>query len=1147
VIQLRSGQSIRYFADPQAQRAYQATTPTGRADAASLMYIVQGATTPNRVLMLQDVRGQTVSAIRRQMEAARPGSFSDSLAGVRVIQGFGHHFGLAAGNRPTDVAGMNELVRATMARNGHLTIVVQTTEAVALRGGTSPLLEYARGLGARVILVTDPGQLVLNDRLQVQLQGEGVHIFEGNRTARLAAERMAELREAMRTVRNQGELGVRQLGLGDRPVPEVQDAFRAELARLETLYGELADRLGIELVDATRAARGLGPMGARATASVLRGRPMPRGEQEIRTELNRQGGPELSPEIRQALRRAASLGSTVAIEAELLLTPRSVADVVRDRAGSELVDRIEARYRRLTELSPGRGSEELTGQQRLLAHAEVEGLIDELQQRQAQLPEDQRTGLNDEIDRLRTLRDSFGVEVQRSVQRGADGTVRATEFRTAHGYNRARAQGAVKAVGRGMGALMVVHSVSGIQETGQALATGDVTLPQGALQIVRDAMGVRMGVRMLQGRHVGPGSLVIYAMVDIGAAFAGEYETSEARDIAVYGTAIRHGIGAICMVAGQAVIEAGVAAPTHPLIKGLLIGLGFGIMLGGPAILEALGLAGYFVDWFSFPPAEVTRVHRRIEELLDRYEVMIGARAFLSRPEADLTALGAADTARLRRDALDTVAAERQRADALEDDIITLFEGAYTRARESFFGLRPLDVLASRFARLRHLAHGEGPGGTGSAAATAIEARFQRIQQGLDLSGMTVAEIRDLEQWTDIDERLDDDLLDQLGESSGNVDWKKLAEEVREAEWMIESARYRLEPASQGAERVTPLLREGTPARAAYEEELTVRERRLATVVTRLSTMGASATFAADPSATSDAPITATGPSEVLLRLLRARDQYQALILEGRRSHPELSSVASWSNPPEVAAAVRRAHTANPALFRRIHATEMAMGLAASQARSRRSQLGADQAELRQRFDAAIREAGELPDQRRLEAGLILPHELDATLREQTRLHHQELAVRYFGAPAQVPALRPEEVRALGSGLLTESGRTVSSPARQLDIVLDAPGRTLGAEVIAVFRLPARLTVWQGIPRQGTPVERVITETNALVAWNGRQETGYYSRSNIEPWTAVALVGMVPLNAEAVRALGGRDEVLIAHQRSPLTPVRRTDVPQTGP
>jgi hypothetical protein len=225
----------------------------------------------------------------------------------------------------------------------------------------------------------------------------------------------------------------------------------------------------------------------------------------------------------------------------------------------------------------------------------------------------------------------------------------------------------------------------------------------------------------------------------------------------------------------------------------------------------------------------------------------------------------------------------------------------------------------------------------------------------------------------------------------------------------------------------------------------------------------------------------------------------------------------------------------------------MALSLAASQGRSSRAQLGADPTGLGRRFDEALREARELPERRRIEAGLVLPHELDSTLREQTRLHHQELAVRYFGAPANVTSLRPEEQRALGSGLLTESGRTVSSPAGQLDVVLDDRGRALGGEVIAVFRLPARIMVSEGARSRRPPAERTITETNALVATSGHQVTGYYERSTIEPEVRVSLLGVVPINAEAVRALGGRGEVLIAHQLTPLTPVRRTDVPQTGP
>lgn len=1143
IIEVEGGHRIRYLADADAMREYRASPNGSRADAASLIYTMEAPQTGNsRVLVLQDVRGQNISALRNQLGE---GAFGRALEGVRVIKGFGHHFGLSGGEN-AHVPGMNALVRTAMAQNGSLTIVVQTTEANSLVGGTSPLLEYARGLGARVVLVTDPGQLVLNDRMQIQVRGANVRDFRGNRTARLAAQRAAELNQAIHEVRTRGELGVRELGLSDRSPEEVLTALEGERTRIRRLHAELADRLGIRLANETRRQAGRAELGTRATENMLGDRPMPRPEAEIRTELGRADGPPLSDEVRRGLRRAAHLDSTLAVEAELGVTPRGLADTLRGSAEPEIVEGIEGRYRRLRELGGG-GARDLAPQDRLTALAEVEGLIDALTQRRDQMPVADRTTLSEELSRLQDVKDSLAREVQTRTQhsRAADGTRQTTAWRSVEGSARVQAhrgqardivERGGRAAGRGLGAVMIVHSVHGLGDTASGLREGEVTLPQSALQVARDAAGIHMGIRLIRARHVGAGSLILYAALDIGAAALGEYETTEDRDIALYGAAINQGVNALCMLVGQGFIEFGVWAPTHPLVKAALIGFGAAVMFGGPLVLQLLGLDGYVVDWFSFPPAEVTRVQRRIRGLIDRYEAMIGARSLVHRDVDEIEALGAADGAQVRRDAMDTVTAERWRADELEGEIMGLFEAAYPEARTDWVGLRILDVEAARFARLRDLARGEGPGGRGSVAQVALQERFRVMQTGLNMTSMSAAEIRELPQWEKIDDRLDDGLLDALGAAAADVDYDALAEEVREMEWMIESARYRLEPASQGPYRTAPLLQPG-PAREAYEAELGLRERRLAAVIARLTSMAGPGSFVEDETVTRPRTETAFAPRAVLLRLLRARDRLRGLVEQGRRAHPELAALSNWADPQQLAHAIRAAHAVRPRLFEQIRVAQMALSLASSQARFTLSRLPEEASDERHSFDEAIRQAAALAEERRLDAGLVLPSELEATLSAQTSLHHRELGIRYFSAPSDIPPLSPEELQALDSDLLADSGGRMNSPSRQLDAALHDPERQLTGDWVTILRLGPEIRVYEG----GRIERREIHEANALVALTATEMVSW-ERSTIEVHRS-RVAHVYPINAEAVRALGGRARVGILADNRALIPVRRSDLP----
>lgn len=420
------------------------------------------------------------------------------------------------------------------------------------------------------------------------------------------------------------------------------------------------------------------------------------------------------------------------------------------------------------------------------------------------------------------------VESRVVATRRADGQA---EQSGAQGQPSGRGQAVGRAIsegsGRVFGGLMIIQTVRGQAEQIQRYEDGRATLPQTAVGTAHNALGISVGLRMVRGIHVNPAEFVVLSALDITQTALVTYENETQRNIEVTYSAIRNGVNLALMVAGGALMRT-----NHPIA--VLAGLG--IMMAGDKALEVLGVHDALERAFEFLPAEVTNVNQDLRRLIEEYSVILGAQELVARGDEGLRQVGAADPGAVRSAANKAVSEHRSEAREKERDILSEFRSAYERARTGYAGLRELDQLRARFLHLQHLAT---QGEETPFNRALIESTFRSIEGSISMDSMSAQQIRELEQWSSMDDKLDD-LADELDESTeSDIDWDDVQEAEDEISAMIHNARYRLSPADFGGPRSSPLLAQGSAAREVYEGELVRRERRLSQIRSTLATFAA--------------------------------------------------------------------------------------------------------------------------------------------------------------------------------------------------------------------------------------------------------------------------------------------------------------------
>jgi len=1159
-VRLSGDQTVRVLARGKVQREFRTGgAPEQKVDPASLLFIFGNETSSHRALVLGDARGEDIGLFAKEMGRD---AFSAALKGVRVVVGFGHHFSEVAGqNSAADVAGMELLIREALLQNGELTIVIQSSEKFSFGTSTTTpegraLLDFATRMGARVIFADKPAggaidaAAVLNSDLTVSVTGPEVTPYAPDPRTAAALERLQMLREARRTVVENPELGPQHLR-STLSAPELVAALNAEITRLEGHFDDLLGREAATLFELrgdlpvrkneTPAQLAARTAAAKAAFRAARTRPNPLTADQLQAELARQGPVEatLPEDIVAGLRAAVRHGSTLTIEAELYATPRSVAEAIA-RLPEARRTALEREYRELRELSAIITGNDVPPEKRGELSLRIAALRSELTGAAAELPADQRGQLEGEVRRVEGVLEKLTTPLPGGgVMRNAAGGLGTTEFLLISASK--AVNWGVGAAGRAFGTVMMIHSVSGLSDTAAGLAAGTVNVPEAVLRVTHDAMGLQLGIKMFRVQDVGMKKFAILVLLEVGAAAVADYDTAEARNLAVLRAGIHGAVNLLCMSLGMKVMAWG--AGMGPTLPGILtVAGGFAVTMAGEPILRLIGLDEKLVRWTAFGPSEVTHVYQDIEKTLAEYEMAVGSVRLSQRDDAALAGLGAARPADLKKRAAEAASEHRSEARKKERELMTLFADAYATAATSYVGLRSLDLLADRFTQLRHQAMDGEPGHDD------LQQRFMAIDAKLGLAGMDSAAIAEMDQWDELDDQLDDvdheldrsELFKKLdrGDLFKGLDRGDLFKELDRAQQMFDNARYRIEPSTL---RPVPMIPQGSPAWAAYVGQLNRYDRRLAGQLRRAAELGGGAKT---PVSTQDrrfAGLTgdSVDPRSALARMQSLRVAYDERVQEGIAALPALSATETWSDSYRLGRRNEEAHAAHPDLFRRLRLTEMALRIAIGQTRSSlRTMGGTPDPALATLIETETASAERAIEERRLRYGLILPVELDAELTGRRAAEDQLMAATVDAAfpragtrPGQAPTpLSPEEIKALHDDELESMGRRMSSTEHQLGEAsrLLAPMRETEDPTLPwerMNRLQRQLAVVTG-PTFWTLDTKGIdtTEEHTLPAGSTYLVAWIPGESELAPkhlWSfSSTFVRALPINADAVAKFG---------------------------
>ena len=603
--------------------------------------------------------------------------------------------------------------------------------------------------------------------------------------------------------------------------------------------------------------------------------------------------------------------------------------------------------------------------------------------------------------------------------------------------------------GRGMGAVMVYTLVKGETELEERYQRGEAGALEATASTVHNLYGISIGVRMMGAIHVGAGEFILLSALDITQTALREYETTAQRNTAIAYSVIRNALSLGLMYVGQRLMAFGP--------WGVLAGLG--IMFLVDPILEAFGVYEWLERKFSFMPDEVVEVTQELNKLLDDYRVIIGALQIAERDVERLKEVGATDPAGAKRAAWEVVSSYRSKAKDKEARVLVAFLRGYEVAKTSYGGLPGLDQYRAEFLKLMLMAHGaEAPKQkteeqltdatkavilqrfglveeqAGLSSREKAEAVFHTIEQGMTLQRMTPEAISKMGQWSKMDDWMNKIAKEILLKDAGDIDWKWVAEKVGELDQMFDNARYRLNPADLGAERMTPLLPENSPGRLVYERELMERERRFLHLRGLLAEASAgmprptagsileilrarmapwTSVIGAQPgtSVTLDAALQS---AEAAVKAYRDTLDKQPklgndLTAEGVASH-------SWEAGTAYPYFVNHNDDYKAGLFR-MKALELAMGTSLRQAQSIRRATATVSAEQDERLGNVLTGARQVIEERKEVKGFLFLDEAQEKIAGIRMKENLEVAA-LLGQRKEIRPLSPEEQEAAGKGAL---------------------------------------------------------------------------------------------------------------------------------
>jgi hypothetical protein len=1033
--------------DVARERAGGSAVQSELYDSAGFVYTFGNSSSSNRAAVLGDFRGEDIIALH---DALGPEGFRAAMRNVRTVFGVGHHFSTTAGRTPADIRGMELLIEATLIQNGELTIQIQSNQSFAFDGPSGrELLRYFNRQGVRVVFADRPGDprtvgpsgAITDTAGGVTTYGSRAQIFPGDPRVVAMHRRLDMLREARRTVADSAQFGPAALALEGRTAADIVTGLDAEIGRLEGLARELRGQASADLLDVRGPEDPAGGMrpgrvaerAAFRTANTTAGRTA----DQVITDMAVEGPIEhaLTPAVRERLRTAVQSGRSLALDVEFAAVPREVTAAM-ESLPQELRQSLAAKYRELAELVGRLRSEVIPPTELLDAFARVTALRSELAAALAALPDTEpnraaRTALQQELVRVDEVTTRIRANTESEVQTGRDLEGRNT--RTEYIRANAAIMRAFHGIGRGLGAVMVVHSVQGLGTVARDAASGNITIPEAVLRVAHSAYGISIGVRMARQTFsqaaAGAGGVAawefaILAVLEIGASALANYATPEERNAAILGTALHSSVNLLCMYASMALMSAAATIP-HPVARAVAMGLAFAVAFAGEPILRFFGADEAVVRWTGFPPGSVTHVQQRIDRTLAEYRVMIGAQTLAARSDESLTGVGLTPTA-VRPLARTTADAAAVSVRAKERELTGLFEEAYRDSQGAHFGLEYLDRQAAEFTRLRGMALT----GRDDPNRAELDRRWREMDNRLDLSNATNAVIEAMPQWSELDSR-----LTTLGEKlrASPMVYEEAFEAMEKAQLVLDNARYRIDSPTRGGLRPRALIPATSPAYRRYTELLYVRETRMALLYGELMRASGSPGVRLDD-VSMDAPT-------ALNRFRTIRREYDAKVTALSNQHPELARQESWATPGQMASVVVAANRLHRQGFEQLRMTELTLEAAARQldAAVRRPESPTLTEELRRTVRAEIDGVQTAIMRRRMTLGLVFPHEVDAVVEQRSAMADRVFAAQIDVAfpaggvrrPAPAQPLSDAELEALHSGALGGVyGSTTTTEAR---------------------------------------------------------------------------------------------------------------------
>lgn len=1147
------------------------SVPSHMEDSAGFVYVHGNESSTARHAVFADFRGEDITDLLSNPDGAT------ALHNVRVVSGLGHHLSKAAGQTPGDIEGLNLLLQHTVHRNGELTLLIQSNESFSFdgpatrSGAEGALLHYLQRQGVRVVFAGTAGSSgpdiarVDSNRgvtAPPSSGGEGVQVFNPDPQIQDVHRRLNLLREALRTVKESPAFGPQALEQPGQNASQLQTDLSAEITRLEGLLTELRGVAAADLLDA----RGPHPSGGRdytsaANRAAFRARMAPSGRSDaaILADMARVQPVEaaLTPAVRTRLQLALDHGRAISLATAFVAMPRELTSAAEGLPAAQR-DALGRQYRELGELTQALESGQVPFERRVEVLAKATALRDQLRQWQASASEAQRPAIGGELARVEGIVNTLHAQARVDVLTGRDpqGRLTRTEFIRMGATAPAGADAAVRgfhAVGQAMGAVMVVHSVQEAVSAAAHATDGNTPALETLLRESHAAYGMHIGVRMatasLRQAAAGSGQVAtwefaVMAVLEVGATAAAHYNSAEERNAAIASSGIHATVNLLCMMLGQRIMLAGAAMPAHPLAKAGVMGLGLAITMGGETILNQTGLDAAVERWASYPPGSVTEVNQNIGRVLDDYRALIGTRRLQARSDEELRALGVTDLTAFRQAARNDAATLRGQLDAKERDLTGLFESAYADARGAWVGLPLLDQQAAQFTRLR--AEARGTATDSDPGRADLDRRWRALDARLGLQNASAADIEQLAQWATLDEELG---IVERGLNASPIDHAELNTHLERVKLTLQNARYRLDPASQGSARQTPLLPAGSPGHARYLALLQERERRSGRLQAALLRQAGHAL----PATIDSADLT---PRGIYTRLLAVRSAYDSSVAEATAQHPELARQATQSDLVALTRAVEDANTAHLELFNRLRLAEAALQAAAHQALAAPAQTAppttsaaaspADPAaaDLNRQLETEAHSAFQAMEDRRNRYGLVFRSEIDALVQQRGAQADRLLAANIDSrgnAPNASTTLpfSEEEISALHQGDLAGPGSHLSSTAHQLAehrrIVapfrsideapklddLDRLHRSQVGHTLARVRNPYRYHSDNYF--NAYPETRYAASLDPIVALiRSDQHLGTNGTFGGPAWYA----SVVPINADAVQAFGaGQKEI----------------------